>query len=169
MDLVDKIEMTRFVGNEFLTWLWYYAESMDGVISLKDFGSIELWFDQTLEMSNLGIPQEISILRADDPIHTAEAKLALQNGKLVTLAKLHILKGEREWNFRIKGETLILTGIKLPKVLSRQDDDALTERFYLLDELEHVLRALYGLFLDIRLDVEKWQEELGKMHQWVRA
>ncbi len=34
MDLVDLIEEKRFLGQEFLTWLWWKSEERGGVVAL---------------------------------------------------------------------------------------------------------------------------------------
>ena len=36
MDLVDLIESHRFLGSEYLTWLWFRSEMHDGMIAVGD-------------------------------------------------------------------------------------------------------------------------------------
>ena len=42
MQLVDRIERRRFVGREFLVWLWFESELFDATLSTKEHGSFGL-------------------------------------------------------------------------------------------------------------------------------
>ena len=45
MDLLDIIDEKRFVGQEFLTWLWFKSEERGGTIFLPEAGEdIQLVF-----------------------------------------------------------------------------------------------------------------------------
>ena len=51
MQLVDRIEKRRFVGREFLLWLWFESELFDATLSTKAHGSFGLWFEKRLVLS----------------------------------------------------------------------------------------------------------------------
>ena len=38
MDLVDLITEKRFIGQEFLTWLWYKSDERGGTVLLPETG-----------------------------------------------------------------------------------------------------------------------------------
>ena len=38
MQLVDRIEKRRFVGREFVLWLWFESELFDATLSTKEHG-----------------------------------------------------------------------------------------------------------------------------------
>ena len=40
MDLVDLITEKRFLGQEFLTWLWYKSEERGGSVNLPGRGDV---------------------------------------------------------------------------------------------------------------------------------
>ena len=46
MQLVDRIEKRRFVGREFLLWLWFESEVLEGTLSTKEHGSFGLWIER---------------------------------------------------------------------------------------------------------------------------
>ena len=46
MDLVDILKEKRFLGQEFLTWLWWKSEERGGSLMLADFGEITLSFEK---------------------------------------------------------------------------------------------------------------------------
>jgi recombination associated protein RdgC len=169
MDLIDKINNTRYLGKEFLTWLWYRSETNEGLIDVPDLETIELWFDDKVVLSGADTTREQNIVKGEAPTESPEARVALRMGKKVAEAKLRVIKGQRKWAVNIKGETLALSGVKIPAVLSREEDDQVFERFFLLEEVNNVLLALYKMFIELRQDKESWGAELEAMRAWVKS
>ena len=81
MNLFESINQTRFLGKEFLTWLWYRSESAGGVFPLADEKSVTLWFDDriVLELAFENV-KEVNTIRGENPTGTEEAKAALRMG-----------------------------------------------------------------------------------------
>jgi hypothetical protein len=46
MDLVDIISGKKFLGQEFLTWLWYKSEERGGAVMLPGIGDIQVVFEK---------------------------------------------------------------------------------------------------------------------------
>jgi len=46
MDLVDLIVEKRFLGQEFLTWLWWKSEERGGSIDIPGSGDITVVFEK---------------------------------------------------------------------------------------------------------------------------
>lgn len=158
MDLLDQMNRTAFLGNEFLTWLWYRAEVHDGEFELDpEFGPFDLYFEDKLVVGNeLVAPQEDSF-KGGHPASSLEARMALRLGKLAREAKMRIARGTQEWEFVLKGHNLQLSGIKIPAVLSREDDEKFGERMFLLEQLETMIKGLFEMFLKLRL-APSWSE-----------
>lgn len=169
MDLIDRINNTRFLGKEFLTWLWYKSEKNEGILQVPDMEAVELWFDDKLTLSSADGSRDQSTFKGEAPTDSPEARMALRQGKKVAEAKLRLIKGQQKWSFGIKGETLALSGVKIPALLSREEDDQVYERFYLAEEVNNVVAALYRSFLALRLDKEEWAAELEAMTAWVQS
>ncbi|PIE65099.1 MAG: hypothetical protein CSA24_02885 [Deltaproteobacteria bacterium] len=168
MDVINRINHTRFLGREFLTWIWYRSDIGEGRFDVAD-GPIELWFDAKLTLEAQGDVKEQNVVKADNPTETDEARAALASGKLVSEARLRVVKGQKQWSFSVKGDSLGLSGVKIPALLSRDDDDQLYERFYLLEELEEDFNALFKEFIDLRLDDEGWSDEVNQIRRWVHG
>jgi len=166
MDLINRINYTRFLGREFLTWLWFRSDTSEGLFKIDD-GHIEVWFDQRLTLEAQGDLKEQNVVKAENPTEAEEARTALLTGKLVSEARLRIIKEQKQWTFNVKGDTLGLGGVKLPALLSRDDEDALYERFYLMEELTEAFDQLYKSFIALRLDDEAWRAEIGLVRAWV--
>ena len=169
MDLLDLIETKRFLGAEFLMWLWYKSECYDSLLETSAHGTLELWFDDKLTLEASLAETERNDFKGGAPAHSAEAKTALRHGKRVSKAKLGIIKEGREWSLSIKAESLDVSGVKIPALLSREEEEQFYERMYLLEELEAILEHLYAEFLTIRLDAVWHDTVVGAMRAWVRS
>lgn len=168
MDLVSRIANTRFLGREFLTWLWYRSELQEGLFRLGEDRTIEVWFDARLTLEALGDIKEQNVIKSESPTETEEARASLQTGKQVKEARLRVVYDQKQWTATIKADDLSLHGLKLPAVLSREEDDQVYERFDLLEEIEDLMDDLFGVFRTIRLDDDAWRPEVAAIRDWVR-
>lgn len=166
MDIITRINSTRYLGREFLTWLWFRSSTQEGQFQLTE-GPIEVWFDATLTLEAQGDVKEQNVIKAENPTETPEAHAAVLTGKLVSNARLRIINGQKQWVFAVKGETLGISGVKIPALLSREDDDQLYERFMLVEEIEDTLNALYQQFIELRMDDDAWRPEIQAIRSWV--
>jgi hypothetical protein len=169
MDLIDLIESRAFLGSEYLMWLWFKAECFDGLFDVENHDRVELSFDDQLTLEAYLAETERNMFRGGAPAYSPEAKTALQEGKRVKDAKLRVVKEGREWTFKIKAESLGLTSVKIPSLLSKEEEEQFYERMYLVEELEEILDELYKEFLGIRLS-EAWNSVmLPAIQDWVHT
>lgn len=164
-ELADLIAAKRFLGAEFLLWLWHKDDVDDGLHELPD-ESIEIHFDDQLRLEGFLAEAEQSALKGGAPAHSPEAHQALQVGKRVAKAKLRLVKVEREWVFTIDASTFQLSGVKTPGLLTREDDEPLFERLYLINELEQALFGVYRTFLNERL-APTWESHRETLSEWI--
>lgn len=170
MDLLDQIHRTTFLGSEFLTWLWQRSDVNDGRFSLDaDFGDFELWFEDKLVVGSAMIDAQENHFKGGQPTTSLEAHTALRLGKLAREAKLRVVRGTQEWSFTLKGDTLSTAGVKLPAVLSKDDSEAFVERMELLEQLDEMVKGLFGQFLRLRLSDAWHSEALPALQAWVRG
>ena len=156
MDMLELIETKRFLGSEFLLWLWFKSECFDSLFETREHGGIEVWFDDKLTLEASLAETERNDFKGGAPAHSPEAKTALRQGKRPSKAKLGVLKEGREWAFTLKADSLDVSGVNIPALLSREEEEQFYERMYLVEELEDILRTLYTEFLTIRLS-DKWE------------
>lgn len=167
LDVINRINSTRFLGKEFLCWLWYRSATGNGLFEL-DGKTIEVWFDSRIVLEGLGDIKETDTIKAETPTETTEARAALLTGKTVSEAKLRVVFGQKQWSTSLKGESLQLSGVKTPALLSREDDDQLFERFQLFEEIGDIIDELYEQFIAIRLNESDWDGEVNRIRSWVR-
>lgn len=167
MSRIERIEATRFLGREFILWLWYISEMQNGIIQLpRSDEEIELFFDDKLVLEPLYGQGSRHMLSGMEPSTAPEAALALQMDKFPSEAKIKIVQESRAWSFTLRGDDLLPRSLKIPEVLSAQDDDRLYERLYLLEEVERILLELFGLFVETRID-EEWAARQQEIAAWI--
>lgn len=168
MDLLTRINHTQFLGREFLTWLWYRSDRDEGLFE-RNGEQVEVWFDAKLVLEAQGDVKEQNVIKSETPTETEEARTSLQNGKQVKEARLRIISDQKQWTLTVKGDDLGLSGIKIPALLSREQDEQIFERFYLVEEVQDIVEDLFKGFLRVRLDDDAWRAELAPIRDWVQA
>ena len=78
-------------------------------------------------------------------------------------------KDSRDWSFALSGDDLAFSGVKVPALLSAEEDEQILERLTLLEELEGVMDDLYKQFILLRLDEAGWGKELKGIQEWVQS
>lgn len=148
-----------FLGEEFLTWLWWKYRRAGGDFVLPDTGRVALFFDDYLSLVREMEEREVHTIRKGSPAYGAEAMTAFLQGKKVAAAKLVIAHETDEWEVTIVGETLAMRSIKLPKSEAGHPEDRLVDRLESLEELCGIVDGLFALYLEERL-ADDWSDEV---------
>jgi recombination associated protein RdgC len=159
-DLLERIESTRFLGSEFLLWLWLRAEIVSQAIQLPGLGDHEVWLDNQLTLESEIDPNERVTVRGAAPSGSAEAREAVRSQKFPVRARLSIRSEERDFACVLVARRLAVASGMIPAVLTKDTDDAFQERMTLVERLSLSLDGLYGAFLRERLSAtwkEGWQ------------
>ena len=179
MDLVDLIEEKHFLGQEFLTWLWYKSEERGGAVLVPEIGQdILVVFEKhmLLEYGEGEAKENVVCRGLMTELREARAGLAL--GKKPEQARIRIQRDEHEWSLTLKARIFEFQSVRLPKTEIGADgannpDDPLALEGLLLDQIglfETAVRTvdqLFRMFLERRCGAE-WPGELGKIQTWVR-
>jgi hypothetical protein len=167
MDLVDRIETSRFMGGEFLLWLWFSRDVTDGVIEVAGLGGIDVSLESTIMLADPLADQERVTVRGHDPCGSLETDQALRRGKLPRKVGLRFIFEQAEWVFTLDTSTLQLGGVKLPALLSQGEEEHFHERMRLFEQLHDLVRGAYEKFLRVRLS-PAWDAELvPAMRRWI--
>ena len=175
MDLVDLIAEKRFLGQEFLTWLWYKSDERGGTVYLPSTGSdIQVVFEKHMLLEyGEGEAHEKVICRGLQT-ELKEARTGLAMGKKLEQARLQMVRDDHEWHLTLKGSLLEFRNVKPPKTMTGgegSDDPEATEgmlldRIGLLDMAVRTVDELFRMFLDVRIGPD-WDKELVKVRAWV--
>jgi hypothetical protein len=188
MQLVDRIERRRFVGREFLLFLWLESELLEATLSTKKHGSFGLWLERILVLSE---GKESTRITAPLPGLGREAKEALLRGQLPESAALRVAWNDDETSFLLKAESFAIGGLKLKTVLDKEEPNELLEelmgkrpkgrkaaqpeddrelfyeRMSMTQEFEELFETLYRDFLSVRLS-PLWPEVVvPTLQRWV--
>ncbi len=164
-DLLDRVLRCTHLAPEFMIWLWWRSERDDGMFALGgELGDVEVWQDDRMVLASSAVNAQTDTFRGGHPATSAEAREALRLGKLPIQAKVGVVRGAQRWDATIKAHDLGLSGVKIPAVLSREDDELLAERMLLLGQLCAVLDALMGAFVR-----ERKAADWPATHEAIRA
>lgn len=196
MQLADKIEKRRFIGREFLLWLWFESETFEETLTTKKHGDFGFWIEKEIVLS---AGKEATRIKGTTPAHAREAKEALRLGKMPERATFRLVLGERESGFFLKAEALALGALTLPAVLddgtaptlgelgaelsapkkkkkgaedeAEREADGKAEAFFdrmdLTQEVEGILQELYRDFLALRLGASWEKIVVPALRDWL--
>ena len=166
MKPMELMEQGRFLGEEFLLWLWMRSMT-EGGASGEDGDGSGCFVDDAIQLaSERGEVKEIS-LRKGNPAESREAFEALARGMRPAKMKLRILSGDLEWVFTLNAATLDMGTLKLPPSTGKAPHERLHDRLFLLEEgANHLERRLRRFLRERAGDAEAMQEAL---RGWVTA
>jgi hypothetical protein len=163
---LELMEQGRFLGEEFLLWLWLRSMT-EGGASGEDGDGSGCFVDDAIQLvSERGEVKEIS-LRKGNPSESREAFEALSRGMRPAKLKLRILSGDLEWVFTLNAATLDMSTLKLPASTGKAPHERLHDRIFLLEEGAGHLERRLKIFLRTRADDPDSLQET--MRAWVRA
>ena len=156
-DLLERVESTRFLGSEFLLWLWLRAELVDKPIALPELGEFEVWLDNALTLQSDIDPNERVTVRGAAPSGSPEAREAVRAQKFPVRARIAIRNEDRDFACVLDAHRYAVASGKIPAVLTKDTDDAFQERMTLVERLCNSLDGLFAAFLRDRLSA-LWKE-----------
>jgi hypothetical protein len=166
--LAACIETRRFLGREFLVWLWFESELFEQKFSIEGFGECELWLEKSLVLESLTeAGKERATLSGVAPSGGPEAREALRQGKMPVKAKLAMKRDEQDFALALDADGLSLSGVKVPAVLKGEGDEPFQERITLIEELEGAIETLYREFLVARLQPDWDKAVVPAIRAWM--
>lgn len=174
MDLVDLIQEKRFVGQEFLAWLWYKSEERSGYIDIPGTGDVLVVFEKHMLLEfGVGDSNEKVICRGLQT-ELKEARAGLVMGKKPEQARIRLARGEYEYSVTLTAATLEFRNVRLPRTVAAVDegDDPeslegrILERVALFEDLSGLVNDLLRMYIQVRAS-DDWPTELQKIRQWV--
>lgn len=166
MGVLELIQQKAFVGKEFLTWLWYRAET-NPAFDLPGGRKCEVEMLGPILLDAHYGDARSTALRGDSPATAPEAATALLEGKKLKRIRLKISSDGVDWIATLDGENFNVSGLNLPKAGQLPFEEALRLRVDYALEFDSLLSELFNLFLELRLDAKEWKPEIGKIQVWV--
>lgn len=162
---MELIEQGRFLGEEFILWLWMRGLTEGGTSGAEGDTSACFVDDAVVLVSEHGDVKELS-LRKGNPAESREAFEALSRGMRPSKAKIRLLAGDMEWTCVLSAASLDTSAMKLPPSQAKDPQGRVSDRLFLLEEgLAHLERR-FQAFLSVRVDETDTLRET--LMAWIR-
>ena len=172
LDVAVAYNRYRFLGNEFLTWIWFVIETDPSFFKVCDdnFNQLDIGNRIVIENRQNGNVETVRI--TGDEVGLEEGLVALQKGGVVTEMNLRYMSGSHLWQFNIKGESLSIGGLKPPETIGAKTTDeieaSVLERMYLYEKVIDFIFAVFENFIRLRLS-EQWKSiVMPGIFNWIR-
>lgn len=149
MKPLELIEQGRFLGEEFMLWLWMQGLQNGGLSGLEGDTSACFLDDSVLLVSERGDVKNLSMTKGN-PAESQEAFEALNRGMRPCKAKARLLSGDMEWVFNLDASMLDMGGLKLPPSQAKDPLGRVSDRLFLLEEGASHLERRFQTFLTLR-------------------
>lgn len=163
-----------FLGREFLTWLWYFAEQNEGrfEITLSDGATkpAQVWLDDRIVLTSKTGRSHEHIIKGGVPSTSDEAAISLRAGKAVKELKVAIeVDGTGLFSATLGGEELAPKGLKLPEPQDSSDQTVLEQRIDYVAVFTSALDTLFGKFMDERTGKLWDTTRINSIRSWIQT
>jgi len=171
--LDNSVAYTRykFLGQEFLTWLWFMIEvNPEELVSIQEnFTALTVGNRLVVENRHMGTMETVTI--KGDGAGLEEARLALGKGAQVSEMHLSFQAGDHTWHFTLKGESLHLSTLKVPETGPSDSEDqwegAILEKAFLYEKAVLLVQGLYQRFIQRRIHGEWGTLVVPEIKTWI--
>jgi len=172
LDVSVAYNRYKFLGHEFLTWLWFMIETDKETLLDADAELEDMYIGNRIVLANSSHNRDEIITIKGDDAGLEEGVIALQKGAKVTEINFVAKAQEKEWRFNVKGESLNIGNLKTPetgRIESAEDiEGAVLEKIYLYEKVVNLTNQLFQQFIKSRVSSE-WEKTVVKnMSRWIR-
>jgi hypothetical protein len=168
---VRAFEDGRFLGHDFLTWLWYAVDCCQGLFTLSEDRMVQIELGERVVLRLPGDSRE-KVVCTTQAQALFEARTALQQGKMVDEAQfLMKVGGDNEYTFTLDSSLWPIKGLRAPKQMAESEDEDRDSRFlekmYLLEEFLSAINGVYREFLRQRVGGGWESDILPLISEWI--
>ena len=157
-----------FLGQEFLTWLWYYGEKNQWTIPLANNEELSYGLEDLLVMSPEEKEDCSQRLKGTYPVGCPEAHAALEEGKKVSVTRMLLCCKDREWVVTWKADNFTFSTLQLLQPTTNHVQDRFSELAIDLEQAVALLDRIYYFFLETRLSPLWQQQEVPAIQEWIQ-
>lgn len=154
----DETFIPGHLVSDFLTWLWWGAETG------AKFQGKTLTVSTRLSFRAPDVMRVVSMFSSDNP-SGKDAKTALMEAKPMEEIRLNLTVGSDAYEFTLKGELLEVTGAKLSLPAGNDDIQAVL-RMESMMSLDEQLAGLLQEFSEIRSNELQWKNVHREISGW---
>ncbi|MCF8110488.1 MAG: hypothetical protein K9J85_03260 [Desulfobacteraceae bacterium] len=173
LDVSVAYNRYKFLGHEFLTWLWYMIDTNPEALKKADPEMESLTIGNRIVLENRRHNRDETITIRGDGAGLEEGVIALTKGAKVTEMHLVFRAGGLEWRFNTKGESLSASSLKTPQTAKMETSEdlegAVLEKIYLTERVVNLLHNLYAQFIKERVSLDWEKKTIYRISAWVRG
>ena len=171
LDVAVSYNRYKYLGYEFLTWLWFSIDNdhqrFDQI--LPPSASLQIGNRIKIENHRNNTLEMITI--KGDEAGLEEGMLALRKGALVTELNFVYETKNIESQFNIRGESLNIGNLKFKIAggVEEKDDpeEQVLEKAYLYGEVIRLVENLYNKFITLRVSTAWEKNTVHKIKNWI--
>jgi len=171
IDVAVAYNQYKFLGFEFLTWLWLMIENEPQQLLTAGQENQVFLVGNRIVLENFHPEAVEKITIKGDDADMQEGIVALRKGAYVTELSLVYQKSDYLWKFNLKGESLNISNLKLPETAGVENSDdiegALLEKIFLYEEITSAVQQIYASFTEKRISPDWLQKTVPKLKQWI--
>ena len=173
----DNLDELSFLAREFLTWLVFHADvDGGGFEGAGEIGAFTIQFGGRLTLrTTAGLVTDMTV-KGSSPAISPDLRYALAGGLAVKEAELSLVFGEaasssddeeRAYVFALAADGFDLKRVKIPALLTEEEDDRADERLALIGELDAALQHAYAHFVDLRCRPSWKRSVIPALRAWL--
>lgn len=164
----SEVDDHPFLGEEFLVWLWWRAETQGGLYAVNDTERIGVALEKVLEFYDEATGVKV-VVRGDAPTRAPEAREALSRGMRLARAGLIITVNDENVSVVLDGPTFDLRSIKGPKPEGDSPEDRDASALSILFGLTEAIDRVYKMYLTERTAPDFMKRIAPDLLKWARA
>jgi len=173
LDIAVSYNRYKFLGDEFLTWLWFMIETDQNRLCRYDPDLVSLNIGSRMVLENTRNNAKETVTIKGQDANLEEGLLALKKGAVVTEIHLSYKSGDQHWQFNLKGESLNISNLKLPEtgpVETPEDlEGAVIEKIYLIEKVVGLVNNLFSHFIKLRISNEWRNQTVFRIRNWAMS
>ena len=155
LDVSVSYNRYKFLGYEYLTWLWFVVETRQEQIASATDNAVTLGLGNRIVLENKKKDAQESITIQGDEAGLEEGMLALKKGALVTELNLLLRIGDQDWRFTVKGEEDL--------------EGAVLEKVHLCEQAIVAMDNIFKVFIGLRISDDWNKKVVPRMKKWIHA
>ena len=173
LDVAVAYSRYLFLGEEFLTWLWFIIEKNQHLLKEfdKDFVALEVGNRVVFENRRKESTERVTI--KGDGASLEEGILALKKGALVSELNMIYKSAELSWQFTLKGESLNISSLNIPNIGGPESEEdiegVVLDKIYIYDRVLQLLQKLYAHFAGLRVSNNWQRKEVPRIRKWIQS
>jgi hypothetical protein len=171
LDISIAYSRYKFLGFEFLTWLWFTLEKYPNTIQHDEFTELSLKIGNRMVIENAFHNSIETVTIKGDDAGLEEGMLALRKGGVITEMNMIAAGDRQQWQFTLKGESLAIAALKIQNEMEPENQEDMEaqviDRIFTCERIVDWIYHLFNQFIKLRLS-DKWKNAIiPDMHRWI--